>query len=262
MATALGPCGRPLGARGPPTADTHAPATGQASGPEPCCRDSRGRPLPWLRPGADGRRLSMNPGGGAVSVHARGRAPGVRTRPGGPAKATGLGVLAGHRQLRGAWLRRQALLKTHHSLLESGGVASSRQALDGMVPECSGLMSARGNQICRKDASLGRKKEGWDGVTWRSPVPRFRSVRASHGRLCIVPPIRLSGQVCSSGRFWKALEGSGKFQTIVGDQAPQGPKTLLCPGPGLHSHSSLLSACWPESHLAETKARVQVLTLP
>lgn len=208
VATALGPCGRPLGARGRPTADTHTPATGQASGPEPCCGDSRGRPLCWLRPGADGRRLSTNPGGGAVSVRARGRAPGVRTRPGGPAKATGLGVLAGHRQPRGAWLRRQALLKTHHSLLESTGVASSRQALDGMVPECSGLMSARGNQICRKDASLGRKKEGWDGVTWRSPVPRFRSVRGLTRQTvhrAAYPPLR------AGVLLWKVLESSRRL---------------------------------------------------
>lgn len=55
-------------------------------------------------------------------------------------------------------------------------------------------------------------------------VKRRHPSGASHYKLCIVQPICLSGQVYSSGRFWKALEASGKFQTIVGDQALQGPQ--------------------------------------
>lgn len=45
-----------------------APAAGQASEPESCCGDSRGRPPSWLRPGADGRRLATHPGGSAVTA--------------------------------------------------------------------------------------------------------------------------------------------------------------------------------------------------
>lgn len=95
-----------------------------------------------------------------------------------------------------------------------------------------------------------------DGGRWRSflhvyPEPGLRC------ELCVLQTICLLGHVCTSGRFWKVLDGS----MWMGRSGAQGT-ALTGPGSAVQTPGRPFSfACWAESDRAESRACVQVLTL-